>query len=235
MLPETHLTSYSRMSDSRWMIIPSWLSRSLRSFLYSTVCACHLFLISSTSFRSFIMPILSWNIPLIAPVFLKRSLVFPILFLYFVSLFIKEDLLILWNSAFSRVFYPFSIPFAYLLPSAICKASPHNHFACWYFFFFIFSMILATASCTTSPTSVQNGFLGTLSIRSNPLNLFVTSTIESSRILFRSYLDSVVVFPTFFNVHLNFAIRSSLSEPQSGPSLVFADCIELIHLQLQRI
>ena len=31
------------------------------------------------------------------------------------------------------------------------------------------------------------------------------------------------------------AIRSSWSEPQSAPGLVFADCIELLHLQLQII
>ena len=31
-----------------------------------------------------------------------------------------------------------------------------------------------------------------------------------------------MVFPTFFNVSLNLAIRSSWSEPQSAPSLVFA-------------
>ena len=44
-----------------------------------------------------------------------------------------------------------------------------------------------------------------------------------------------MVFPTFFNLSLNLAIRSSRSEPQSAPSLVFADCIELLHLLLQRI
>ena len=32
MLPKSHLTSHSRMSGSRWVIIPSWLSGSLRSF-----------------------------------------------------------------------------------------------------------------------------------------------------------------------------------------------------------
>ena len=35
MLPKAHLPSHSRMSGSRWVITPSWLSRSLRSFLYS--------------------------------------------------------------------------------------------------------------------------------------------------------------------------------------------------------
>ena len=32
MLSKTHLTSHSKMSGSRWMITPSWLSGSLRSF-----------------------------------------------------------------------------------------------------------------------------------------------------------------------------------------------------------
>ena len=32
MLPKTYLTSYSRMSGSRWLTTPSWLSKSLRSF-----------------------------------------------------------------------------------------------------------------------------------------------------------------------------------------------------------
>ena len=44
-----------------------------------------------------------------------------------------------------------------------------------------------------------------------------------------------MVFPTFFNFSLNLAIRSSWSEPPSAPGLVFADCIELLHLWLQRI
>ena len=47
MFPKAHLTSHSRMSGSRWVITPLWLSGSLRSFLYSSsVDSCHLFLIS---------------------------------------------------------------------------------------------------------------------------------------------------------------------------------------------
>ena len=49
------------------------------------------------------------------------------------------------------------------------------------------------------------------------------------------YLNGLVVFPTFFNLSLNLAIRSSWSEPQSAPGLIFADYIELLHLWLQRI
>ena len=50
MLSKAHLTSHSRMSGSRWVITPLWLPGSWRSFLYSSsVCSCHLFLISSAS------------------------------------------------------------------------------------------------------------------------------------------------------------------------------------------
>ena len=48
MLPKAHWTLHSKMSGSRWVITPSWLSRSLRSFLYSSsVYSSHLSLISS--------------------------------------------------------------------------------------------------------------------------------------------------------------------------------------------
>ena len=43
-----------------------------------------------------------------------------------------------------------------------------------------------------------------------------------------------MVFPTFFNLSLNFAIRSSWSEPQSALFLIFADCIGIFCLWLQR-
>ena len=69
MLPKAHLTSHSRMSGSRWVITPSWLSGSWRSYLYSSsVYSCCLFLVSSASvrsisFQSFIMPFLHENFP----------------------------------------------------------------------------------------------------------------------------------------------------------------------------
>ena len=50
MLPKVHLTSHSRVSGSRCMTTPLWLSGSPRSFLYtSSVYSCHLFLISPVS------------------------------------------------------------------------------------------------------------------------------------------------------------------------------------------
>ena len=46
MFPKAHFPLHSRMSGSRWVITPSWLSGSWRSFLYSSsMYSCHLFLI----------------------------------------------------------------------------------------------------------------------------------------------------------------------------------------------
>ena len=90
ILPKAHLTSHSRVSDSRWVwvITPLWLSVSWRSFLCSSsVYSCHLFLISSASvisipFLSFIEPIFARNISLVSLIFLKTSLVLPIFFFF---------------------------------------------------------------------------------------------------------------------------------------------------------
>ena len=64
-----------------------WLSGSLSPFLYSSsVCSCHLFLIPSASLRGilflpFTVPMITWNVPLLALIFLKTSLVFLIVLL----------------------------------------------------------------------------------------------------------------------------------------------------------
>ena len=91
MLSKEHLTSHSRMSGSRWVITPSWLSGLWRSFLYSSsVYSCYL-LISSDSvwsipFLPFIEPIVAWNIPLVSLIFLMISLAFPVLLFSSISL-----------------------------------------------------------------------------------------------------------------------------------------------------
>ena len=119
MLPKAYLTSHSRMSGSRWVITPSWLSGLWRCFLYSSsVYSCHLFLISSVSVRSipflsFIIPIFAWKVPLVSLIFLKRSLVFPIIFFSSISLhwLLRKPFLsllaILWNFAFKWYTFPF--------------------------------------------------------------------------------------------------------------------------------
>ena len=136
MLPKAHVTLHSRISGSSWVTTPSWLSRSLRSFLYSSsVYFCHLFLIFYASVRSilflsFIVPIFAWNIPLVSLIFLKCSLVFLILLFSSISLHLSlrkaflSHFAILWNSAFRWVYLSIScLPLASLLFSAICKVS----------------------------------------------------------------------------------------------------------------
>ena len=95
-------------------------------------------------------------------------------------------------------------------------------------------MVLINTSYTMFGTSVHS-FSGILSIISNSLNLFFTFIIKSPGILFRSYPNALVAFPTFFNLSLNFALRTSWSEEQSAPGLVFADFIELFHLLHQSV
>ena len=83
VLPKAYLTSLSRISGSRWLTTPLEQSSSFGPFLHSSsVSSSHLLLISSTSarsipFMSFIVPIFGQKFPLIFPVFLKGSLVFP--------------------------------------------------------------------------------------------------------------------------------------------------------------
>ena len=167
MFSKAHLTSHSRMSGYRWVATPLWLSQLLTLFLYnSSVFFCHLFLISSASVRllpflSFIMPILAWNVHLIFPVFLKKSLVFPILFFSSISLncSLKKAFLsllaIFWNSAFNCVYLSLSpLPFTSLFFLSFCKAFWNNHFAFLHFFYF--GMLLVTASYTMLWTSVRS-------------------------------------------------------------------------------
>ena len=109
ILPKAHLTSHSRMSGSRWVMTPSWLSGLITLFLYSSsVYSCHLYLLSSAyvrsfPFLSFIEPIFAWNIPLVSLIFLKRSLVFPILLFSSISLHcsLKKAFLFLLSLLFS--------------------------------------------------------------------------------------------------------------------------------------
>ena len=148
--------------------------------------SCHLFLISSASVRSvtflpFIVPIFAWNSPLVSLILLTRSLVFPILLFSSISLHwslrkaFLSLLAILQNCVIKWVYLSFSpLPLASLLFSAICKASSDNYLAFLHLFFL--GIVLITASCTISWTSIHSSS-GTLSIRSNPLNLFVTFTV----------------------------------------------------------
>ena len=183
MPPKAHLILHYRMSGSRWVIMPSWLSWSWRSLLYSSsVYSCHLFLISSASVRSipflsFVVPIFAWNTPLVALIFLMRSLVFPILLFPSISLHwtLKKPFLfllaLLWTLHSDGCIFPFLLCLLLLFFSQLFVRPPQTTILP----FFSVGMVLIPASCTMSQSSAHS-YSGTLFIRSNPLNLFGTST-----------------------------------------------------------
>ena len=159
MLSEAHLTLHSRMSVSRWVMTPSWLSGSWKIFfvwffcvflppLLNILCFCevqtisvlycvHLCMKYSLSITDFLDEISS----------LSHSIVF--LYLHwslrkaFLSCYSLE------NSAFRWACLSFSpLPFTSLLFSANIKAPSDNHFAFLHFFFL--GMVLVSASYTMS-------------------------------------------------------------------------------------
>ena len=171
------------MSD--YTIVVIWV---MKIFLYSSsVYSCHLFLISSASVRSipflcFMVPVFTWNVTLVSLNFpkeissLTHSIIFSSISLHcshrksFLSI-----LAIPWSSTFRWVYLSF-LSLAFYLSSFlnylwVLLRQPF----CLSHLFFLW-MVLITASCTMSWTSIQSSS-GTLSIRSNPLNLFVTSTV----------------------------------------------------------
>ena len=131
MLPKAHLTSHSRMSGSRWVIIPLWLSGSWRSFLdSSSVYSCHL-LISSASarslpFLSFIEPIFAWTVPLISLIFPEEisSFSHSIVFLYFFTLITEESCLI---SPWYSLELCIQMLISFLFSFAFCFSSFHSY------------------------------------------------------------------------------------------------------------
>ena len=94
----------------------------LLSPLLNIFCFC-----TSISFLSFIVPIFAWNVPLVSIVFLKRSLIFPILLFFAISFHwspwkpLLSLLSILWNSAFKWISFLFSFVFSIglICPDAI--------------------------------------------------------------------------------------------------------------------
>ena len=124
VLPKAHLTAHSGMSDSRWVITPSRLTGSLRSFLYSSsVYSCHLLLLSSASVISVLYCAHLCNLKfciLGISNFLEEFTVFPILLFSSISLRGHwgrlSYLAIIWNSSFRKVYLSFSpLPLASFL------------------------------------------------------------------------------------------------------------------------
>ena len=121
----------------------------------------------------------SLNVPLVSLIFLKRSLVFPILLLPSISLHwsLRKAFLfllaILWNCEFRWIYLSFCL---LLLFFSQLFVSPPQTIILFFLCFFFLGMVLIMASCTMLWTSIHS-CSGTLSIRSNALNLFVTSPV----------------------------------------------------------
>ena len=92
MLPKAYLTSHSRMSGSRWVITHTTVVIWVMKIFFVQFCVFLPPLLSifcslrPIQFLSCIMPIFVWNVPLVSLIFLKRSLVFPILLFSSISL-----------------------------------------------------------------------------------------------------------------------------------------------------
>ena len=138
------------------------------------------------------------NVPLVSLIFLKRSLVFPILLFSSISLHwsLRKAFLpllaILWNSAFKWLYlsFPFLLCLSCLFFSQLFVRSLQTTILP----FFSMGMVLIPVSCTMSWTSVHSSS-GTLSIRSNPLNLFFTSLLFTA--ICKASLDSHFAFFAF--------------------------------------
>ena len=189
------------MSGSRWVITPSWLSGSWRSFFYSSsVYSCHLFLSSaavrSISFLFFIVPFFSWNVSSVAN-FLEEisSLSHSIVFLY-LHWSLRKALLsllaLLWNSS--------PLSFASLLFAAICKASSEKHVSFLHFFFL--GMVLILASYIMSQISIHSSS-GTLS--DLIIWIYFSLPVYNCKVFDLGLLEWSSGFPYFFQFKSEFS------------------------------
>ena len=132
MLSKAHLTSHSRMSGCRWVITPSWLSGSWRSFLCSSsVYSCHLFLISSASVRSTPFSVLyrthlCMKYSLVISNFIEKisNLSHSVVFLYFFALIAEEGFLISPGYSLELCI---QIGISFLFSFAFCFSSFHSY------------------------------------------------------------------------------------------------------------
>ena len=104
--------------------------------LLNIFCFCYVLTISV-----FIGSIFAWNVPLVSLIFLKRSLVFPILLFSFISLhwMLRKAFLsllaILWNSEFKWLYLSFSLFFfswLFVNSHIECSTFTASSFRIWY-------------------------------------------------------------------------------------------------------
>ena len=206
--------------------------------------SCHLFLTSSASVRS--LPFLSFIEPIFAckcsfgiSNFLEEisSLSYSIVFLYFFTLITEEGFYI--SSCYSLklciqmdISFLFSFAFHFSFFSQLFVRPPQTTILPFCISFPLgWSWPLPPVQCH-EPLSIV---LQALCLSDLIPWIYLSLPLCNHKGFDLGHTWMLLVFPTFFNLSLNLAIRSSWSEPQSAPGLVFAHCIELLHLWLQGI
>ena len=149
--------------------------------------SCHL-LISSASVRSipflsFIVPIFEWNVPLVSLIFLKPSLIFPILLFYFVFALITEEAFPI-STCYSLelsiqmgISFLFSFAFSFSFFSQLFIRPPQTTILqsfCLFAFLFLGDDL---DNCLLYNVTNLLPYFFSHSIRYNPLNPFLTSTV----------------------------------------------------------
>ena len=170
------------------------------------------------------MTIFAWNVPLVSLIFLKRFLIFPTLLFSFISLHCSLKKAFLLPCYSLELCIQLGISFLFSLSF---------HFTS---FLTYLQSIFRQAFCLLAFLFPWDGF-GQCLLYNILVNASWTSVHSSSGTLsdlipwiylslplynhkgFDLDLNGLVVFPTIFNLSLNFAIRSSWSELQSAPSL----------------
>ena len=159
------------------------------------------------------------------------SLSHSVIFLYFFALITEEGFLI--SSCYSlelciqMLIFSFSpLLFASLLSSAICEAFSDNHFAFLHFFFGGWSWSLPLIQCHEPPSIVLQALC--LSDRIPVIYLWLPLYNCKGFDLGHTWRSSG--FPTFFNLSLNLAVRSSCFcwLYRASPSFAAKNIINLI-------
>ena len=169
------------------------------------------------------------------------SLSHSIVFLYFFSFITDEGFLsllaILCNSAFKWIHLFFSpLPFTSPLFSAICKASSDNHFAFLHFFFFRWFWSLPPVQCHEPPSIVLQALCPSDIIPWIYLSLLLYNHkgFDLGQPEWSSGFPYFLQFKAEFG-NKEFIIWATVSSQFCFVLFCFADCIELLHLWLQRI
>ena len=192
-------------------------------------------------FLSFIETIFGLNVPLVSLIFLKRSLVFLILLFSFFFFFNIDH----WErlSYLSLLFFGTLNSYGYIFSFLLCLLL--------LFFSQIFIRPPQTIILPFCISSSWAWFWSPPPVQCyEPPSIVLQALYLPDRIpwIYLSLLlynhkgfdlghtwNGLVVFPAFFSLNLNLVMKSLWAEPQSAPSLVFANCTELFHLWLQRI